>query len=87
LAPIHPPLWSLSPVLQEDIVMMIYDGHPSLGMCLVSNPSLETLVHYGWGAGTQECKDTNFPISLYINICRNIDMYITYMQKAKKDGG
>jgi hypothetical protein len=35
-----------------------------------------------WG-----CKDTNFLISLYINICRNIDMYFTYTPKAKKRGG
>jgi hypothetical protein len=35
-------------------------------------------------AGMQGCKDTNFPISLYTNICRNIDMYITYTPKEKK---
>jgi hypothetical protein len=33
----------------------------------------------------QGCKDMSFSISLYINICRNIDMYITYMTKAKKN--
>jgi hypothetical protein len=26
----------------------------------------------------------NFSISLYINICRNMDMYITYTPKEKK---
>jgi hypothetical protein len=36
------------------------------------------------GAWTQGCKNTTFPISLYINICRNIDMYITYASKAKE---
>jgi hypothetical protein len=36
------------------------------------------------GAWTQGCKNTTFPISLYINICRNIDMYITYAPKAKE---
>jgi hypothetical protein len=32
-------------------------------------------------------KDASFSISLYITICRNIDMYITYMPNAKKKGG
>jgi hypothetical protein len=36
------------------------------------------------GAGTQGSKDTNFPISLYINVCRNMDMYITATPKAKE---
>jgi hypothetical protein len=36
------------------------------------------------GAGTQGCKDTNFPISLYINICRNMDMYIMTTPKEKE---
>jgi hypothetical protein len=31
----------------------------------------------------QECKDKNFPISLYINVCRNMDMYIIITPKAK----
>jgi hypothetical protein len=42
------------PFLREDRVKTIYDGHPSLGMHRMSNPSLG-----------------------------NIDMYITYMPKAK----
>jgi hypothetical protein len=28
-----------------------------------------------------------FPTSLYINICKNIDMYITYTPKVKKRNG
>jgi hypothetical protein len=32
----------------EDAVMMIYDGHPSPGMCRMSNPSLGTLVRSNW---------------------------------------
>jgi hypothetical protein len=34
-----------TPFPKEDMVMMIYDGRPSLGMCRVSNPSLGTLGH------------------------------------------
>jgi hypothetical protein len=36
------------------------------------------------GVGTQGYKDINFPISLYINICRNMDMYITAIPNAKE---
>jgi hypothetical protein len=72
--------------LKEDTVMMIYDGRPSPGMCRVSNPSLGTPAHWG-GAGTRGRNDTSFFISLYINTYRNIDIYITYMPKAKKVAG
>jgi hypothetical protein len=42
-----------TPFSREDVVMMIYDGCPSLGMRRVSNPSLGTLGRCGWG-----CRDT-----------------------------
>jgi hypothetical protein len=32
---------------REDAVMMIYDGHPSLGLHCTTNPSLGTLAHSG----------------------------------------
>jgi hypothetical protein len=70
-------------ILGEDMVMMIYDGRPLPRMHHVSNPSLGTPVHYGWGAVTQGCRDMIFPICLYINVCRNRDMYIIDMPKAK----
>jgi hypothetical protein len=34
--------------------------------------------------GTQGYKVISFPISLYINICRNMDMYIIATQNAKE---
>jgi hypothetical protein len=34
--------------------------------------------------GAQGCKDASFSISLYINVCRNIDMYITTTPIAKE---
>jgi hypothetical protein len=37
-----------------------------------------------WGAGTQGYKDIIFPISVYINVCRNMDMYIIATPKGKK---
>jgi hypothetical protein len=37
------------PFPEEDVVMMIYDRHPSPGMRHASNPSLGTLAHDGWG--------------------------------------
>jgi hypothetical protein len=40
-----------TPFLGEGMVMMIYDGHPSSGMCRVSNPSLGTPARCGWGRG------------------------------------
>jgi hypothetical protein len=63
----------------EDVVMTIYDGCPSPGMRYMSNPSLGTLSHCGWRCGNVRTK-----IFLYIYICRNIDMYITYAPKAQK---
>jgi hypothetical protein len=36
---------------EEDAVMTTYDGRPSLGMHRLSNPSLGTLAHCGWGRG------------------------------------
>jgi hypothetical protein len=54
----------------ENIVMMVYDGHPSLGRCHVSKLSPGPWTHCGWGrGGAQGCKGTNFPISLYICEC------------------
>jgi hypothetical protein len=72
------------PFPNEDTVMMIYDGHPSLGTRRASNLSPGTPTHCSWGARTQGCKDTNFLISLYINVCRDMDMYITITPKQKK---
>jgi hypothetical protein len=37
-------------------------------------------------ATTQGGKDINFLISLYINVCRNIDMYSTATKNKGKDG-
>jgi hypothetical protein len=56
--------------------------HQGCAACLTQaeKPQLGT----ARGVGTQGCMDTNFPISLYIDVCRNIDMYITYTPKAKK---
>jgi hypothetical protein len=71
----------MTPFLREDIVMMIYDGHPSSGMRRVSNLSLGTPARCGWG-----CGNVRKYIFLYIYICRNIDMYITYAPKAQKGG-
>jgi hypothetical protein len=34
--------------------------------------------------GTQGCKDMNFSISLYINICRNMDMHFMATPKEKE---
>jgi hypothetical protein len=34
--------------------------------------------------GTQGYKVINFPICLYINICRNMDMYITATPNTKE---
>jgi hypothetical protein len=34
--------------------------------------------------GAQGCKDIIFPMSLYTNLCKNIDMYITATLKAKE---
>jgi hypothetical protein len=67
------------PFPREDQVMTIYNGHPSPGMRRVSNPSLGTKAPYGWGCGNVWTQ-----IFLYIYICRNIDMYITYAPKAQK---
>jgi hypothetical protein len=36
-----------TPFLREDVVMTIYDGHPSTGRCRMSNPSLGTLARCG----------------------------------------
>jgi hypothetical protein len=33
----------------EDVVIMIYDGHPSPGMHCMSNLSPRTLARCGWG--------------------------------------
>jgi hypothetical protein len=73
----------------EDEVMMIYDGGPSPGMCHVSDPGLEPQLAMAGGVGMQGCKGISFPISLYINVCRNMDMYIiaTPNAKEKKAGG
>jgi hypothetical protein len=35
----------------EDTVMMIYDGHPSLGVCHMSDPGLGAPARHGWGCG------------------------------------
>jgi hypothetical protein len=35
----------------ENIVMMVYDGHPSLGRCHVSKLSPGPWTHCGWGRG------------------------------------
>jgi hypothetical protein len=37
------------PIPREGTVMTIYYGRPPLGMCHVSNPSLGTPAHCGWG--------------------------------------
>jgi hypothetical protein len=68
-----------TPFLGEDAVMMIYDGRPSPGTHRVPNSSIGTPSHYGWGHGNVWTR-----IFLYIYICRNIDMYITYTLKAQK---
>jgi hypothetical protein len=39
------------PFPREDTVMMIYDGRPPPGMRRMSNLSLGTPSHYGWGHG------------------------------------
>jgi hypothetical protein len=41
------------PFLEEDAVMTIYNGRPSLGMRRVSDPSLGTPTHCSWG-----CRNT-----------------------------
>jgi hypothetical protein len=74
----------MMPFLGEDAVMMIYDRHPSLGMHRMSNPSLGITALYSWGCRNKGMQGLGFFISLYNNICRNIDMYITYTPKAKK---
>jgi hypothetical protein len=50
----------------EDAVMTIYDGCPLSGMRCVSNPSLGTPTHNGWGVGMRECKDMNFLVHLHM---------------------
>jgi hypothetical protein len=42
----------VTPFPGEDAIMMIYDGRPSSGVFHVSNPSLGTPAHCGWG-----CRD------------------------------
>jgi hypothetical protein len=73
-----------TPLPGEDVVMMIYDGCPSLVVHHVPNPCTGTPTQCGWGVGMQGCKDISFPISLYNNICRNMDMYIIATPNAKE---
>jgi hypothetical protein len=35
--------------------------------------------------GMHGCKDTNFPIYMYISVCRNLHMYITATPKAEEE--
>jgi hypothetical protein len=58
----------VTPFPGEDGLMTIYDGSPLPEMRHVSNLSPGTLTTMAGGAGTQECKDTSFLISLYINV-------------------
>jgi hypothetical protein len=75
----------MMPLPREDAIMMIYDGHPLPGMRHMSDPSPEPQLIATGAAGTQGCKDTNFLMSLYINVCWNIDMYIIATLKAKEN--
>jgi hypothetical protein len=66
----------------EDAVMTIYDGRPSSVVRRMSNLSPRTPTCYGWGR--KDVRTQFFSIFLYINICRNMDMYITATPKAKE---
>jgi hypothetical protein len=58
------------PFPRENTVMMVHDGRPPLGRRHVSKLSFRPPTHCGWGMGTQGCKGTNVPTSLYICIYR-----------------
>jgi hypothetical protein len=70
------------PFPREDAVMTIYDGRPSSVVRRMSNLSPRTPTCYGWGR--KDVRTQFFSIFLYINICRNMDMYITATPKAKE---
>jgi hypothetical protein len=74
----------VTPFPGEDVIMTIYNRNPSLGVRHVPDPSAGTSTRCGWGIGTRGCKVICFPISVYINVCRNMDMYITTTPNASR---
>jgi hypothetical protein len=54
--------------LEENVVLTVYRGRPTLGRHSVSNLSPRAPTHCDWGHGAQGCNGTSFPTSLYIYI-------------------
>jgi hypothetical protein len=59
-------------------------GAPHWGCATCLTQAQEAQLAEAGVAWAQGCKDTNFPISLYITVCRNMDIYITTTPKAKE---
>jgi hypothetical protein len=73
------------PFSAEDVIMMVYVGRPPSGRHRMSNLSPRTSAAVG-DTGSQGCKGTNFPISLYIYICEYVYYYRCFLHWQETGG-
>jgi hypothetical protein len=74
-----------TPFSAEDVIMMVYVGRPPSGRHHMSNLSPRTSAAVG-DTGSQGCKGTNFPISLYIYICEYVYYYRCFLHWQETGG-
>jgi hypothetical protein len=58
-----------TPFPREDMIMMVYDGRPPLGRCLMSNLCPGTPTSCSWGHGDTGMYRHKFSNNIYIYVC------------------